>query len=44
MYLGTPEDLPIEGEEFEKCKPKVNVVISYCILSLVAHLFVQDVS
>lgn len=43
MFVGGPEDIPIEGDEFEKSKPRVLSIAGYCFLSLIAHFFVQDV-
>lgn len=43
MFVGGPEDIPIEGDEFEKSKPKVLSISGYSFISLIAHFFVQDV-
>ncbi|OEH80343.1 hypothetical protein cyc_07018 [Cyclospora cayetanensis] len=43
MFVGGPEDIPIEGDEFEKSKPRVLSIAGYSLLSLIAHFFVQDV-
>lgn len=43
MFVGGPEDIPIEGDEFEKSKPRVLSIAGYSFLSLIAHFFVQDV-
>ncbi|KAL8429113.1 hypothetical protein Efla_003166 [Eimeria flavescens] len=43
MFVGGPEDMPIEGDEFDKSKPRVISIAGYSFLSLIAHFFVQDV-
>ncbi|KEP63651.1 UNVERIFIED_CONTAM: hypothetical protein HHA_232655 [Hammondia hammondi] len=42
MYFGGPDDIPIEGMEFEKSKPRILVVALFCVAAIVAHFFAQD--
>lgn len=43
MFVGGPEDIPIEGHEFEKSKARVLSIVGYSFISVIAHFFVQDV-
>merc|ERR1712083_733821 len=43
MFLGGPEDIPIDGEEYEKSKPRILGVVFFCTAAVVAHFFAQDV-